>query len=44
MKKLLFISPELPFPGQSGGKVKTLRFVQSLCERYRVTFASPLKL
>jgi glycosyltransferase involved in cell wall biosynthesis len=44
MKKLLFISPELPFPAQSGGKVKTLKLVQSLAERYRVTFVSPLKL
>lgn len=44
MKKLLFISPELPFPAQSGGKVKTLKLVQSLAQRYQVTFVSPLKL
>lgn len=43
MGKLLFISPELPFPAQSGGKVKTLKLVQSLAERHEVTFASPLK-
>ena len=44
MRKLLFISPELPYPAQSGGKVKTLKLVQSLAGRYDVTFASPLKL
>ena len=43
MKKLLFISPELPFPPQSGGKVKTMKLIQTLAERYRITFASPLK-
>ncbi|MEP5568001.1 MAG: glycosyltransferase [Halioglobus sp.] len=44
MKRVLFISPELPFPPQSGGKVKTLKLLQSFSERYRVTFVSPLKL
>lgn len=44
MKKLLFITPELPFPPQSGGKVKSMKLIHSLAERYRVTFASPLKL
>ncbi len=44
MKKLLFISPELPYPPQSGGKVKSMKLLQSLAERYRITFASPLKL
>ncbi len=44
MKKLLFISPELPYPPQSGGKVKSMKLLESLAERYRVTFASPLKL
>lgn len=44
MQKLLFVSPELPFPAQSGGKVKTLKLVQSLAEQYEVTFVSPLKL
>jgi glycosyltransferase involved in cell wall biosynthesis len=43
MKKLLFISPELPFPPQSGGKVKSMKLLEALAERYRVTFASPLK-
>lgn len=44
MQKLLFISPELPYPAQSGGKVKTLKLVQSLAAHYQVTFVSPLKL
>ena len=44
MKKLLFITPELPFPPQSGGKVKSLKLVQALSERYEVTLACPLKL
>ncbi|MCX2980595.1 glycosyltransferase [Halieaceae bacterium IMCC14734] len=44
MKKLLFITPELPFPAQSGGKVKSLKLLQTLAERYEVTLACPLKL
>ena len=44
MKKLLFITPELPFPAQSGGKVKSLKLLQALAERYQVTLACPLKL
>ncbi len=44
MKRLLFITPELPYPPQSGGKVKSLKLIESLAERYRVTLASPLKL
>jgi len=44
MKKLLFITPELPYPPQSGGKVKSLKLIQSLAERYEVTLACPLKL
>ena len=43
MKKLLFLTPELPFPPQSGGKIKTLKLLQSLAERYEVTLACPLK-
>jgi glycosyltransferase involved in cell wall biosynthesis len=43
MKKLLFITPELPFPLQSGGKVKSMKLLQSLAERYDVTLVSPLK-
>ena len=44
MKKLLFITPELPYPPQSGGKVKSMKLVQALAERYEVTYVSPLKL
>ena len=44
MKKLLFITPELPYPAQSGGKVKSLKLLQALAERYQVTLACPLKL
>lgn len=43
MKKLLFITPELPYPLQSGGKVKTFKLLQSLAERYEVTLVCPLK-
>lgn len=44
MKNLLFITPELPYPAQSGGKVKSLKLLQALSEKYRVTLACPLKL
>ena len=43
MDKLLFLTPELPFPPQSGGKVKSLKLINSLAERYEVTLACPLK-
>ncbi len=43
MKKLLFISPELPYPPQSGGKVKSMKLLHALAERYEVTYVSPLK-
>ena len=44
MKKLLFITPELPYPAQSGGKVKSIKLLQALAERYQVTLACPLKM
>ena len=44
MKKLLFITPELPFPAHSGGKLKSLRLLQAMAEQYEVTLACPLKL
>lgn len=44
MKRLLFITPELPYPPQSGGKVKSLKLLDSLAERYEVTLVSPLKM
>jgi glycosyltransferase involved in cell wall biosynthesis len=43
MKKLLFITPELPYPAQSGGKLKSLKLLEALAERYEVTLVSPLK-
>jgi glycosyltransferase involved in cell wall biosynthesis len=43
MKKLLFVTPELPFPPQSGGKVKSLKLLHALAERYEVMLACPLK-
>jgi len=44
MKTLLFITPELPYPAQSGGKLKSLKLLQALAERYHVTLACPLKM
>jgi glycosyltransferase involved in cell wall biosynthesis len=44
MPKLLFITPELPYPPQSGGKLKSLRLLDALAERHEVTLISPLKL
>ena len=44
MKKLLFITTELPYPAQSGGKVKSLKLLQALAQSYQVTLACPLKM
>ncbi len=44
MKRLLFITPELPYPAQSGGKVKSIKLLLALAERYQVTLACPLKM
>ena len=43
MEKLLFITPELPFPPHSGGKLKSLKLLHALAERYEITLACPLK-
>ena len=43
MKKLLFLTSELPWPVQSGGKLKTFKLLESLAERYEVTLVCPLK-
>ncbi len=43
MNKLLFLTSELPFPPQSGGKVKTLKMIQALANKYEVTLVCPLK-
>ena len=44
MKNMLFLTPELPYPPQSGGKLKSLRLLDAMAERYKVTLASPLKV
>jgi len=44
MKTLLFITPELPYPTQSGGKVKSLKLLHALADKYQVTLACPLKM
>lgn len=44
MQKLLFVSPELPFPPRSGGKVKSHKLLSMLCEHFEVTLVCPLKL
>lgn len=44
MQKLLFISPELPYPLRSGGKVKSNKLLSMLSEQYEVTLVCPLKL
>jgi exopolysaccharide biosynthesis WecB/TagA/CpsF family protein len=43
VKKLLFVTRELPFPAHSVGKTKTLKLLYSLAERYEITLACPLK-
>ncbi len=44
LRKLLFITSELPFPALSGGKLKSLRLLEHLSSRFDVTIACPLKL
>jgi glycosyltransferase involved in cell wall biosynthesis len=44
MKKLLFITSELPYPARSGGKVKSLKLLHALAEKYQVTLACVLKM
>jgi glycosyltransferase involved in cell wall biosynthesis len=43
MQSLLFITPELPYPAQSGGKLKSLNLLKHLASCYHVTLACPLK-
>ncbi len=42
MKSLLFLTPGLPYPPHCGARLKSLRLLDALAERYRVTLASPL--
>ena len=44
MKKLLFLTPELPYPGHSGGKLKSLKLLEWLQDDFELTLACPLKL
>ncbi len=43
-KKMLFLSPELPFPAHSGGKLKSLKLVEHFAKQFELTLACPLKL
>ena len=40
--KLLFLSTTLPFPPNSGGKVKSYHMLKYLCSNYKVTVAATL--
>ncbi|MFW5879251.1 MAG: glycosyltransferase family 4 protein [bacterium] len=42
-KKILFLTPRLPFPPISGGVLKTLKMLKYLCKHYNVTLAALLK-
>jgi glycosyltransferase involved in cell wall biosynthesis len=44
MKKMLFISPELPYPLHSGGKVKTWHLLEAFSKHWDITLICPLKL
>jgi polysaccharide biosynthesis protein PslH len=43
MKSLLFITPELPFPAQSGGKLKSFKLLEHLGKKFDVTLCCLLK-
>ncbi len=43
MKKILFLTPTLPFPPHSGGVIKSNKVVHFLCEQYDVAVACLLK-
>lgn len=43
MKKLLFLTPQLPFPAFSGGAIKSLKMVDHLAKNYDLTVISLLK-
>ncbi len=42
-QKLLFLTPELPYPPVSGGKLKSWKFLEFLSQNYQVSVASILK-
>lgn len=41
--KLLMLTPELPYPLQSGGKVKTWNMIQFFSKKWDITLVCPLK-
>lgn len=43
MTTMLFLTPELPFPAHSGGKLKSLKLLEHFSERFDVTLCCPLK-
>ncbi|HNE51016.1 MAG TPA: hypothetical protein PLZ64_07730, partial [Chitinophagales bacterium] len=43
MKKIVFLTPTLPFPPVSGGVIKSYKVVQFLSTQYEVTVACLLK-
>jgi glycosyltransferase involved in cell wall biosynthesis len=43
MRSMLFLTPELPYPPVSGGKIKSWKLVQHLSRHYRLALACPLK-
>jgi len=43
MKQLLLITIELPFPANSGGRIKSWNMIKALSEHYEVSVVSPLK-
>lgn len=43
MKKVLFLTPELPYPPNSGGKLKSWKLLQFLSQHYEVSVATILK-
>jgi|GEM_PF-240401 len=43
MKKILFLTPELPYPPTSGGKLKSWKLLQFLTEHYQVSVGTILK-
>jgi len=42
-KKLLFLTPQLPYPPVSGGVIKSWKLIEFLSEKYEVYLACFLK-
>ncbi|MCN4144709.1 MAG: glycosyltransferase family 4 protein [Thiohalomonas sp.] len=43
MKRILFLTPELPYPPVSGGKLKSWKLLEFLAQKYQVSVGSILK-